>query len=58
MQHAARRLAETNLGLAAIAAEVGYRSEFAFSRAFKRWAGVAPGSYRRARHDAPMCLAA
>ena len=58
MQHAARRLAETDLGLAAIAAEVGYRSEFAFSRAFKRWSGVAPGSYRGARRDAPVCLAA
>lgn len=58
MQHAARRLAETDLGLAAIAAEVGYRSEFAFSRAFKRWSGVAPGNYRRARRDAPVCLAA
>lgn len=58
MQHAARRLAETDLGLASIASEVGYRSEFAFSRAFKRWSGVAPGSYRRQRRDAPLCLAA
>ena len=47
MQRAARRLAESDDSLAAIAAEVGYDSEFAFSRAFKRHMGEAPGGFRR-----------
>jgi AraC-like DNA-binding protein len=50
MARAARLLAESDAGLAAIAAEIGYESEFAFSRAFKRYAGEAPGVYRR-RHQ-------
>ncbi|MBX3201359.1 MAG: helix-turn-helix transcriptional regulator [Labilithrix sp.] len=41
------RLVEGELALAAIAAEVGYRSEFALSKAFKRILGVAPTVYRR-----------
>ncbi|MFY0539422.1 helix-turn-helix transcriptional regulator [Nannocystis pusilla] len=47
MQRAARRLAESDDSLAAIAAEVGYDSEFAFSRAFKRHTGEAPAAFRR-----------
>lgn len=47
MREAARLLSETDATLALIAAEVGYESEFAFSRAFKRHSGEAPGSYRR-----------
>ncbi|MCB9581163.1 MAG: helix-turn-helix transcriptional regulator [Polyangiaceae bacterium] len=46
MRRAAELLATTELGLAAIAAQVGYASEHALGRAFKRWAGVAPGRYR------------
>jgi AraC-like DNA-binding protein len=30
-----------------VARRVGYRSEAAFSIAFKRWAGIAPSGYRR-----------
>lgn len=44
---AGERLAEGELALAAIAAEIGYGSEFAFSKAFKRVVGVAPAVYRR-----------
>jgi transcriptional regulator GlxA family with amidase domain len=44
---AEERLVETDLGLAAIAVEIGYASEFAFSKAFKRKVGVAPGVFRR-----------
>lgn len=36
---------EKQLGLAAVADRVGYESEAAFSRAFKRHLGVAPGSW-------------
>ena len=42
------RLVTTDDGLAAIAADVGYASEFALAKAFKRLFGVAPGRFRRA----------
>ena len=32
-------------------AEVGYDSEAAFSRAFKKATGLAPGAWREARRD-------
>jgi AraC-like DNA-binding protein len=48
MQLAARRLAD-GAKVAAAALEVGYESEAAFSRAFKRIAGVPPAAWR-ARH--------
>lgn len=47
MRLAAERLARTDEGLAAIGAAVGYESEFAFARAFKRAFGVPPGVHRR-----------
>ena len=46
MERAAERLRESDEKLSVIAAEVGYRSEFAFNSAFKRHHGVAPGRYR------------
>lgn len=49
VQVAARRLDETHHSIAAIAAEVGYQSEFAFSKAFKRHVGEPPASWRRRR---------
>ena len=55
LNQAARLLRETDDPIPAIAHNVGYTSEFAFSRAFTRERGVAPGRYRRtatARHDA------
>jgi AraC-like DNA-binding protein len=45
---ARERLERTDLTLAAIAVEVGYESEFAFAKAFKRLVGIAPGQFRRA----------
>jgi transcriptional regulator GlxA family with amidase domain len=39
-------LREGQMGLARIAAATGYASEAAFSAAFKRHAGVAPGHFR------------
>jgi transcriptional regulator GlxA family with amidase domain len=34
-----------------IARQVGYSSEFAFSNAFRREFGIAPGRFRRARRE-------
>lgn len=55
MRHAARLIRTTELELASIAAQVGYRSEGAFCTAFKNWAGRTPGAYRTAR-DASLGL--
>lgn len=47
IDRAARLLAGTDEPLAAIAAAVGYTSEFAFNRAFQRARGMPPGRFRR-----------
>ncbi|MFI6906972.1 helix-turn-helix domain-containing protein [Nonomuraea sp. NPDC050394] len=44
---AARMLRDKDAALGEIATEVGYSSEYAFSHAFKRQYGMAPGQYRR-----------
>lgn len=44
---AARALAATSRGVAEIASDVGYESEAAFNRAFKREFGLPPARYRR-----------
>jgi len=55
---AAQRLREGDDALAHVAAQVGYESEFAFSRAFKRRYGVPPASYRRlGTPSSAACLA-
>lgn len=46
MQLAAERLRNGRDSLAAIAAAIGYESEAAFNRAFKRVTGVTPGRWR------------
>jgi AraC-like DNA-binding protein len=46
LQLAARSLEKTSRGVAEIAADVGYESEAAFNRAFKREFGQPPGRYR------------
>ncbi|MCC6669126.1 MAG: AraC family transcriptional regulator [Polyangiaceae bacterium] len=51
MQRAAALLRDGRATLADIADRVGYESEAAFSKAFKRWVGAAPGAYRRASRD-------
>jgi AraC-like DNA-binding protein len=48
MQVAAQRLRDTHRSIAQIAAEVGYESEAAFTRAFKREFSVSPAQWRRA----------
>jgi AraC-like DNA-binding protein len=44
---AAEALTASSKGIADIAAAVGYESEAAFNRAFKRVFGVPPARYRR-----------
>lgn len=40
-------LQDSQLGIRAIGSQVGYESEVSFSKAFKRWAGIAPSFYRQ-----------
>jgi len=47
MQVAANLLRQSRLSVASIALDVGYESEAAFSRAFKRFVGAPPASWRR-----------
>jgi AraC-like DNA-binding protein len=49
LQMAAARLSEGMANIATIAADVGYESEAAFSRAFKRHVGVPPAVWRNKR---------
>jgi transcriptional regulator GlxA family with amidase domain len=53
LQLAARALERTSRGVADIASEVGYESEAAFNRAFKREFGLPPGRYRTDRKSSP-----
>lgn len=46
LQLASRQLQNTDEGIAKIAAQVGYESEAAFNRAFKRYVGMPPGTWR------------
>ncbi|AGK59518.1 AraC family transcriptional regulator [Hyphomicrobium denitrificans 1NES1] len=46
MQLAAKRLNERGAKIAAVAQEVGYDSEAAFSRAFKKFSGKSPSEWR------------
>jgi AraC-like DNA-binding protein len=46
MQLAARRLQESGTSVAQAAADIGYESEAAFRRAFKRHVGMTPGAWQ------------
>jgi AraC-like DNA-binding protein len=46
MQIAARLLADSSIKVAAVGREIGYESEAAFSRAFKKTVGVSPAAWR------------
>jgi AraC-like DNA-binding protein len=46
MQIAARLLADGTMKVASVGHEVGYDSEAAFSRAFKKIVGVPPATWR------------
>jgi AraC-like DNA-binding protein len=54
MLTAARLLRDTDSSLGTVARRVGYTSEFAFAKAFKREYGLAPGQYRRVGEDTPL----
>ncbi len=49
MQLAARRLALPGVSVAQAGAEVGYEFEAAFNRAFKKYVGMPPGSWRKGK---------
>ena len=49
MQVASQRLLESTQNIASIALDIGYESEAAFSRAFRRLVGVPPATWRRQR---------
>lgn len=49
MQLAARLLERQGCAIAQVAEEVGYESEAAFNRAFKKCVGLPPGAWRRGR---------
>jgi AraC-like DNA-binding protein len=54
LQLAARLLADGETKVGAVAHEVGYESEAAFSRAFKKAVGVSPAAWRRRGSAAPL----
>lgn len=54
LQLAARALGSTSRGVADIAEEVGYESEAAFNRAFKREFGSPPARYRKDQRAAKL----
>jgi AraC-like DNA-binding protein len=58
MQLAAGRLRDGDAKVMEIALDVGYESEAAFSRAFKRIVGASPGAWRREKRPEPERLAA
>jgi AraC-like DNA-binding protein len=49
LQLAARLLEQSNMSIAQAGAEVGYETEAAFNRAFKKFVGVPPGLWRKQR---------
>ncbi len=57
MRLARTHLRETSEPLSVVAERVGYESEAAFCRAFKRVFGVPPGSLRRVDTPSPVARA-
>ena len=57
MQIASELLSGGSTNIATVAAETGYGSEAAFSRAFKKMVGMPPSAWRRGLgHDEPLSL--
>lgn len=57
MAHGARLLTQSALSMGEICGAVGYQSEAAFNRVFKRSYGIGPGQYRRQARHAPALKA-
>jgi AraC-like DNA-binding protein len=57
MQLASRKLLEGRSSVAAVAVDVGYDSEAAFARAFKRLVGMPPAAWRRAHESSAVSRA-
>jgi AraC-like DNA-binding protein len=57
MHLAAELLATSDIGVVTVARRVGYDSEEAFSRAFKRARGLSPSHWRAARSPSSVELA-
>lgn len=51
IQLASNWLSSTSMTIAEIAGRVGYGSEAALSRAYKRWVGVGPAEWRRGKRS-------
>jgi transcriptional regulator GlxA family with amidase domain len=51
---AASRLRESHVSILRVATDVGYESEAAFNRAFKRVTGVTPGRWRAGAGERPQ----
>ena len=51
MQHACQLLRLTSLGIAEVAAEVGYEDAFYFTNRFRRYAGKNPSQFRKSRAE-------
>lgn len=51
---AERLLCDSGLALDSIARQLGYAEAASFSRAFKRWTGLAPAHWRRQRQTEPL----
>lgn len=54
MQLASRHLCIPGVSVAQVGAAVGYESEAAFNRAFKKYVGVPPGSWRKGKSSPPV----
>ena len=57
MTKASRLLRIGRASIGEISGQVGYEAEAAFSKAFKRWHGVAPGAYRKHQTAEPAPVA-
>ena len=54
LQLASRQLEQAGVSIGQAGAEVGYESEAAFNRAFKKFVGVTPGEWRRRSQALPL----
>jgi AraC-like DNA-binding protein len=56
MKTADTMIVESDLALNEIAHELGYSDQAHFTRAFRRWAGVSPGAYRRSKEQSRQTM--